>query len=222
MKKILRGVEKFQNEIYAKKQDMFNTLLTDGQHPRVLFITCSDSRIDPFLITQSDPGELFVMRNAGNLVPPYTGETCGEAATIEYAVSVLKIQHIIVCGHSHCGAIAHLIEHHEHLYDEHLPMVSKWLRYADATRRITEGHWDDLQEEERVPFAIETNIKVQLKHLETHPSVAQAVSCGQLSLHGWEYHLDSGQVREYNPILQAFEPVSKESNVKALKPSTAA
>jgi len=185
--------------------------------------------VEPVLLTQSEPGELFVIRNAGNIVPPYTGNTCGEAATIEYAVSVLHVQHIVVCGHTQCGAISHLIDHHEHPFDEQLPMVSKWLRYADATRTITEGHWDELSDATRYEFAIATNIKVQLNNLMTHPSVAQALSCKTLTINGWLYHVDSGQLHVYDKSQEQFVvpdelvPKTSASNRKgkALTPSTA-
>jgi carbonic anhydrase len=205
MKKLLKGVEKFQSEIYGTKKTLFQSLCKDGQHPGILFITCSDSRVDPVLLTQSEPGELFVIRNAGNIVPPFTGNTCGEAATIEYAVNVLEVKHIIICGHSQCGAICHLVDHHEHPFDEHLPMVSKWLRYADATRTITEAHWDELSSDEtRYDYAIKTNIKVQLNNLMTHPSVAQAMSCNRLTLNGWLYHVDSGELHLYHRLQDRF------------------
>jgi carbonic anhydrase len=207
MKKLLKGVEKFQTEIFQKKKVLFESLAEEGQHPRVLFITCSDSRIDPFLLTQSDPGDLFVIRNAGNIIPPYTGSTCGEAASIEYAISILEVKHIVICGHSHCGAIGHLIDHHDHLFDEHIPMVSKWLRYADATRTITEAHWHEYSEAERKRFAIETNIVQQLKHLETHPSVARALSSGLIETHGWLYCMETGEVRYYDRMRKQFERV---------------
>jgi carbonic anhydrase len=227
MRDLLKGVEKFQSEIYCAKKSLFQSLSKEGQHPHVLFIACSDSRVDPELLTQSEPGELFVLRNAGNIVPPFTGNTCGEAATIEYAINVLEIQHIVVCGHSQCGAISHLIDHHEHPFDEHLPMVSKWLRYADATRTITEAHWHEHSEETRYEFAIETNIKVQLNNLMTHPSVAQALSLKKLTINGWLYHVDSGQLHVYDKGRDQFvlpdaktPPLTKHSTKQSTKPSS--
>ncbi|MEB3245048.1 MAG: carbonic anhydrase [Vampirovibrionales bacterium] len=204
MKKLLRGVEKFQSEVYCAKKDLFDALSQEGQHPRVLFIACSDSRVDPTMLTQSGPGELFVLRNAGNIIPPFTGNTCGEAATIEYAVNILQVEHIIICGHSRCGAIMHLVDHHDHPYDDHLPMVSKWLRYADATRTITEAHWSEYSDANRYDFAIETNIRVQLNNLCTHPSIAQALSCKKLQLHGWVYHVESGELHLFDRQREAF------------------
>lgn len=204
MKKLLKGFEKFQSEVFQSKKGVLESMAKEGQHPRILFIACSDSRFDPCLLTQSEPGELFVIRNAGNIVPPYTGNSCGEAASIEYAIHILDIKEIVVCGHSHCGAIAHMIEHHEHPFDEHFPMLSKWLRYADATRTITEAHWDEFSDEERVKFAIETNVMMQLKHLETHPSVAQAMSAGKIEIHGWFYNLDTGTLEILDPQTHRF------------------
>jgi carbonic anhydrase len=211
VKKLLKGVKKFQSEIFQGKKALFESLSVEGQHPRILFITCSDSRIDPSLLTQSDPGELFVIRNAGNIIPPYTGSTCGEAASIEYAISILNVKHIVICGHSQCGAIGHLIEHHEHPFDEHIPMVSKWLRYADATRTITEAHWDEYTDQNRIGFAIETNVIAQLKHLETHPMVAQALSRGVLETHGWLYQVESGELRIYDKSQSSFVKLKEEA-----------
>src|SRR4051812_32800007 len=109
MQKLVDGIHHFQQNIFSSHERLFKRLVK-GQNPLALFITCSDSRIDPMLLTQADPGELFIMRNAGNIVPPYGAVRGGEAATIEYAVSVLAVKEIIVCGHSHCGAMNALLQ----------------------------------------------------------------------------------------------------------------
>lgn len=204
MKKLLAGVEKFQKEIYSNKKVFFQQLAKEGQHPRILFITCSDSRLDPFLLTQSEPGELFVIRNAGNMVPAYTGNACGEAASIEYALQVLGVKHVVVCGHTQCGALEHLLEHRHVHFDNHLPMVSKWLRHADATRAIVETHWDEFNDYDRWLYAIETNVAVQIKHLQTHPAIAQALSNHQVQISGWVYQMDQGNLKLYNEQTGTF------------------
>lgn len=128
MKEILEGVARFQSEIFPKQQAFFQQL-ADGQEPKALFLTCADSRIDPNLITQTEPGELFVCRNAGNIVPPHSGVTGGVTASVEYAVAVLNVPHVIVCDHTHCGAM------HGVMYPKstkNLPHVTAWLNHSRA------------------------------------------------------------------------------------------
>ncbi|MCA9419048.1 MAG: carbonic anhydrase, partial [Candidatus Omnitrophica bacterium] len=137
MQKLVEGIHQFQSDIFGSKQRLFERL-THGQSPLALFITCSDSRIDPSLMTQSEPGDLFIMRNAGNIVPPYGSVAGGEAATIEYAVTVLKVKEIIICGHSLCGAMDGLL-HSEQL--EGLNAVKSWLLHAESTHRIIKENY---------------------------------------------------------------------------------
>lgn len=201
MHKLLAGLHHFQDHIFAQHQELFKRLKT-GQHPRALFITCSDSRIDPSLITQTEPGELFILRNAGNIVPPYGAGHGGEAATIEYAVSVLKVKHVIVCGHSHCGAMAGLLQPDSL---QGLPAVSAWLAHAETTKRIIQENYTHLQElKDQLPTTVQENVLVQLEHLRTHPSVAAALSRHDLNLHGWIYEFESGRVMAYHPGKHAF------------------
>src|SRR5207248_9653519 len=134
-----------------------------------LFITCSDSRVQPNLLTQTEPGDLFVLRNAGNLIPPHGAARGGEAATIEYAVSALGIEDIIVCGHSRCGAVRGLL-HPEDLGN--LPAMAEWLRHADATGQIVRELYGHLDPPARWTVAVEENVLVQLEHLRTHPAIA--------------------------------------------------
>ncbi|PHS01762.1 MAG: carbonate dehydratase [Blastopirellula sp.] len=201
MQKLVNGIHKFQRESFSKDQKLFETL-AEGQSPSALFITCSDSRIDPSYLTQTKPGELFILRAAGNIVPPYGLFHGGEAATIEYAVSVLKVKDIIICGHSHCGAMAGLL-HPESL--ENLPAVKGLLTYAESTRRIvTENYSHLIEEDERLTLTIEENVLVQLENLRTHPSVAAALARNDVNLHGWVYKFETGQVFNYSPDDVAF------------------
>ena len=191
MQKLIEGTRHFQHTIFDTQKALFEQL-SQGQQPLALFITCSDSRIDPNLLTQTQPGELFVIRNAGNIVPTYGAASGGEAGTIEYAVAALKVKDIIVCGHSFCGAMNGLL-HPETLGA--LPAVQDWLRHAEATARVMkENHMDVTAEEERLKKAVEENVLVQLENLRTHPSVAAALSRGDVTLHGWTYHFEAGQV----------------------------
>jgi carbonic anhydrase len=137
MQKLVKGIHRFQTEVFSSNRRLFQDLV-DGQHPPALFITCSDSRIDPNLLTQTEPGDLLVLRNAGNIVPVYGTVEGGESATIEYAVNVLEVQAIVICGHSHCGAMSGLLDPSS-LVD--LPAVRTWLRHAESTKQIIEENY---------------------------------------------------------------------------------
>ena len=194
MQRLVEGVHRFERGV-------------DGQSPLALFITCSDSRIDPNLLTQTKPGELFVLRNAGNIVPPYGAVHGGEAATIEYAVRVLKVQDIIVCGHSHCGAMSGLIQP-DSVSD--LTSVKHWLEYAEATRRIITENYEHITEPKaRLMATVEENVLVQLENLRTHPSVASAMGRDQVHLHGWVYKFETGQTFSYDGQQGQFLPLDQ-------------
>ena len=194
MKKLIEGFKKFQREVFSSKQDLFSRL-AQGQHPRALFITCSDSRIDPCLITQTDPGDLFILRNAGNLVPSY-GTTIGSTiATIEYAVGVLGVKNIIVCGHTDCGVVKAILEP-EQVGD--LPAVKSWLLQAEATRRVVRENYGSLTGDALYVATTQENVRIQLKHLQTHPIVAAKLRNGSVDLHGWVYSIETGEVWAYD------------------------
>ncbi|MDO1449329.1 carbonic anhydrase [Rhodocytophaga aerolata] len=194
MEKIIRGIHHFQNTIFSSHRELFQRL-AGGQQPEALFITCSDSRINPNLLTQTKPGELFIMRNAGNIIPTFGAANGGEGATLEYAVTALGIRDIIVCGHSHCGAM-HGLLHQDKLTS--MPSVVSWLQHADATRRIVEEKYPDLTAEEKLLATVKENVLVQLANLRTHPSVAAGLAMGKITLHGWVYHIETGSVYAYN------------------------
>ncbi|HEX5228649.1 MAG TPA: carbonic anhydrase [Bryobacteraceae bacterium] len=193
--KFLDGVGRFQREVYPLSRDLFEKLAV-GQRPGALFITCSDSRIDPCLLTQTIPGELFICRVIGNIVPPYPDSLGGVSATIEYAVGVLKVPDVIICGHTDCGVIKGA------LAPDRLTghaAVWNWLRYANVQTRDTEPSHD------LVLKWTEENVVTQLKNLRSHPSVAQRLIEGDLGLHGWVYHIGEGGVTVYNERAQRFE-----------------
>ena len=194
MQKLIAGLHQFQAQTFSSQRELFERL-AQGQSPEALFITCSDSRINPNLITQTQPGDLFILRNAGNIIPPHGAANGGEGATIEYAVDVLGVKDIIVCGHSHCGAMHGLLQP-EALTD--LPAVSAWLSHAEATRRIIRANYSHLDGQERLTAAIEENVLVQLENLRTQPSVAAKLAKGELHLHGWVYKLETGEVFTYD------------------------
>lgn len=199
MEKILEGLKKFQQDIYPEHKDRFAEL-ANSQHPEILFITCSDSRIDPNLITQSNPGELFICRNAGNIVPPHSNETGGMTASIEYAVSVLNVRHIIICGHSNCGAMKAAMAPDS---VESLPHVKVWIDHVRAAKESVE-HSHGCMHEHHLPEVTKQNIVLQLQHLRTHPAVFSRLSTGDLQIHGWVYDIKSGSVEVYNETNQSF------------------
>jgi carbonic anhydrase len=203
MKKLIKGLREFQTGYFSQHQDLFEQL-SHGQKPRVLFIACSDSRVDPNLITQAQVGELFVIRNAGNLIPPFGAANGGEGAAVEYAVHALGIEQVIVCGHSHCGAMKGLLKLSS--LEEEMPLVYEWLKHAEATRRLIREHYNDRDGEELLEATIAENVITQLENLKTYPVIHSKLHKGNLSLHGWVYSIETGEILAYDPEEQEFLP----------------
>lgn len=202
--RLTAGVAAFQENVYPKRDEEF-AALAEGQQPLALFITCSDSRIDPNLLTQTKPGELFVLRNAGNLVPPLQASGGGEAATIEYAVRVLKVPQVIICGHSHCGAMQAAMAPET---AAHLQHVKEWIELAAAATSAAEGLTSDADDAERLSRIIQGNVLTQLEHLRSYPCVADALAGGTVRLRGWVYEFETGQVFEYDAESRKFIPLT--------------
>lgn len=208
MDHVITGVAKFQNEVYPDKKATFQKL-ANGQNPEVLFITCSDSRIDPNLVTQTDPGELFICRNAGNIVPPHSNETGGMTASIEFAVAALGVEHIVLCGHTDCGAMKGAINP-EGLSS--LPHVKEWLGHCRVATEVVKercGH-SELTIDDLEAVTME-NVVQQLQHLRTHPAVAAKMATGHVKLHGWVYNIGTGEVLCYNNEKGEFEKMDLEA-----------
>src|SRR5262245_54243856 len=205
MEKLIAGVHRFRRLEYPAQRDFFQQLAAKDQQPAALFITCSDSRVHPNLITQTEPGDLFLIRNAGNLVPPYSPGGGGESATIEYSVEVLGIRNIIVCGHSRCGAMRALLDASSLA---HLPAVRAWCAHAEATRRIVEQKYRGLAGDDLAIAATEENVLVQMNHLSTHPAVAARLSSGELHVFGWYYDIAAGQVYQYDQSQGRFSELN--------------
>ncbi len=201
MKKLLKGLRQFKSEYFCSHQDLFEQL-SRGQHPRVLFITCSDSRVDPAMITQAKLGELFVIRNAGNLIPPFGAANGGEGATVEYAVQALGVRQIIVCGHSHCGAMKGLLKMDE--LREELPLVCEWLQHAEATRRLIREHYSDRTDEELLDITIAENVITQIENLRTYPVIHSKLYEGELKIYGWVYDIDTSEMMAYDAEEHAY------------------
>ncbi|MFO0865285.1 MAG: carbonic anhydrase [Gemmataceae bacterium] len=204
MQKLIHGIHQFREKDFRPLQGLFEEL-AQGQNPETLFVTCSDSRIDPNLLTRSKPGELFILRNAGNIVPPHSATSGGEGATIEFAVAKLDVKDIIICGHSHCGAM-HGLLHPEEVAK--LPAMASWLSHAEATRRIVNDNYRHLDEQRLLTTTVEENVLVQLENLRTLPSVASRLARGDLHLHGWVYKIESGEVFAYDPQAGQFVPLA--------------
>ncbi|MGW1594804.1 carbonic anhydrase [Streptomyces sp. NPDC002343] len=192
MQDLADGVARFQRDVFPAKAELFAHLATHHT-PQTLFIGCSDARVVPELITGTEPGDLFVIRTAGNLVPAYTPEADGITASIEYAVAALGVKDIVVCGHSACGAMTALAEGHDL---GGVPAVATWLRHADASVARTAADGD-------VPALVRQNVLAQLANLATHPSVAKALAQGKVTLHGWVFDIPTGRIRDLTASLAA-------------------
>ncbi|MEO9383672.1 carbonic anhydrase [Chromobacterium phragmitis] len=202
MQDILAGILKFQREAYPERADLFRRL-AGQQAPRALFIACSDSRVVPELLTQREPGELFVIRNAGNIVPGYGQEPGGVSASVEYAVAALGVEDIVVCGHSDCGAMT-AIAHDKDLSG--MPAVAGWLRHADCAKAIHAGR-PHADADGKVADMVRENVIAQLANLRTHPSVALALQQERLRLHGWIYDIASGDILALDQQRRRFVPL---------------
>lgn len=203
MEGIIEHACHFSTDTFARRRERFEALVA-GQHPQVLLITCSDSRIMPELLTQADAGDLFVLRNAGNIVPAHGAGCGGEQATIEYAVAALGVRHVIVCGHSHCGAMKGLL-HPELVHG--MPRVASWLAHAEAAHSILAERQGNLSEDESLLAAAKENVLVQMANLGTYPSVCARRARCELQIHGWFYLIETGEVLSYEPESGGFVPL---------------
>lgn len=208
MQHIIEGFLNFQKEVFPQQKELFRTLAS-SQNPKALFISCSDSRLVPELVTQQDPGQLFVIRNAGNIVPSFGPEPGGVSATIEYAVVALGVTDIVICGHSNCGAMK-AIASCQCL--DPMPAVAHWLRYADAAKAVVEKKTYS-SEEEKLNAMVQENVIAQLNNMKTHPSVAVGLRNNALRLHGWVYDIESGVIRALDKDSKKFVLLSENPGV---------
>ncbi|GAB2529467.1 carbonic anhydrase [Nocardia heshunensis] len=193
MPNLTDGLGRFQREVFPAKAGLF-ARLADDHRPGALFIGCSDARVVPELITSAEAGELFVIRTAGNLVPPYTrGAANGVVASVEYAVSVLGVTDIVVCGHSGCGAMTALAQGQDL---SEMPAVADWLSHADAAKARIDP---EITGAAAISALVRHNVVAQLANLATHPAVARALTRDALALHGWVYDIGSGRVEALDP-----------------------
>ncbi|MCU1762939.1 carbonic anhydrase [Pseudomonas sp. 14P_8.1_Bac3] len=203
LKHIVDGFLHFHHEIFPQQEELFKKLAT-AQQPRAMFITCADSRIVPELITHSSPGDLFVTRNVGNVVPPYGQMNGGVSTAIEYAVLALGVQHIIICGHSDCGAMRAVLNPGSL---EKMPTVKAWLQHAEVAKTMVHDNCNCADENETMHILTEENVIAQLQHLRTHPSVASRIANGQLFIHGWVYDIETSAIKAYDADQSRFLPL---------------
>jgi carbonic anhydrase len=208
VKQIINGVLKFQREVFPSQKALFQQL-SNSQRPQAMFIGCSDSRVVPELFTQQGPGDLFVVRNAGNIVPPYAIAPGGVSASIEYAVAVLGVPDIVICGHSGCGAMSAILRGSEQLKE--LPEVSRWLSFANAATKVIAEQHAAKDEQTKLDILVRENVLAQLVNLLTHPVVANAVRSKEVRLHGWVFDIATATVTTYDADAGEFVPLTHPS-----------
>lgn len=205
MNELIGRVFSFESKVFPNQSALYNRLASDGQSPKALMISCADSRIVPEHIMQAEPGDLFVCRNAGNIVPPFATQNGGVSSTVEYAVMALGVRDIIVCGHSDCGAMKALVNEAPLAS---MPNVAAWLRHSHAAQKVCrESYPDDISDAEKLRNVTLENVVVQLAHLRTHPSVASGIARGEIALHGWVVDIHAGQVLGLDGETGRFVPL---------------
>jgi len=211
MKEIIEGFLQFQKNVFPERVKLFRNL-ANQQSPGALFISCSDSRLVPELVTQREPGDLFVIRNAGNIVPSYGPEPGGVSASVEYAVAALRVNDIVICGHSDCGAMTAVATCR---CMEQMPAVSSWLRYADSARVVNEAR-QHVDQSAKVASMVRENVLAQLANIQTHPSVRLALEEGRVTLHGWIYDIGSGLIDAFDGSTGEFVSLADNPDVNAV------
>lgn len=208
MQQLIQGVHRFRNEVFGNYRSLFQRLSRDGQKPHTLFITCSDSRVLAELITQSKPGDLFVVKNVGNIVPPsaVTGSTNSTAAAIEFAVETLRVSDIVICGHSQCGAMTALLGNSPP--DDRMPHLREWLTLAEPVRETMRTQYDHVTDpQHRMDLAAGENVLFALENLHSYYCVQDRLMDGTLRLHGWFFEIATAELLAYDPDTRQFSPL---------------
>ena len=218
MNELMGRVLSFAKQVFPDQSDLYGRLASDGQSPKALMISCADSRVVPEQILQAGPGELFVCRNAGNIVPPFATQNGGVSSTVEYAVEALGVHDIIVCGHSDCGAMKALMNPH---MLENMPNVAAWLRHSAAAASVVKRGYPELENGESVRAASLENVVIQIAHLRTHPSVAAAIARGAVALHGWFFDIGAGEVLALDGVSGQFVPIREGAELPVALPAAA-
>lgn len=211
MQKLIAGVHKFRSDQFGRYREMFRRLSREGQKPHTLFITCSDSRVLAELITQSNPGDLFVVKNAGNIVPPanVTGDTNSTAAAIEFAVESLGVSDIVICGHSQCGAMQALVDGVPN--PDQVPHLARWIEVAAPVRETVRERYAHLTTHaEQITATAEENVLFGLDNLHSYPCVSRRLEQETLRLHAWFFNIAKAELFAYDPVEQQFMPLVTE------------
>jgi len=211
MQRLIEGVHKFRNDEFGNYRRLFRKLSQEGQNPHTLFITCSDSRVLAELITQSKPGDLFVVKNIGNIVPPASavGDTNSTAAAIEFAVDILRVADIVICGHSQCGAISALLG--QTPVSDAAPHLRDWLKLALPVLETMKRDYQHLHDDNaRCTAAAEENVLYALDNLHSYPCVQERLADGSLQLHGWFFKIATAELFAYDPETRQFGPLAPE------------
>ena len=206
MDPIIDGIARFQSNVFPAQRALYQKLARHGQQPKALVISCSDSRVVPEIITQSGPGDIFVVRNAGNIVPPFGDDAGGVTAAVEYAVVGLKVEHIVVCGHADCGAMKAVLDPSAL---EQMPSVATWLGHCRCAHGVFQQVHAGTADEDAARLMAMENVAAQLTHLRTHPCVAARVASGGLTLHGWLFDIESGKVLTMDGETRRFAPIDE-------------
>ena len=215
MQRLVDGVHSFQEQYFAGRRALFRRLAERGQRPETLFITCSDSRVDPNRLCSAEPGEIFIVRNVGNIVPD-PSLPGGTAAAIEYAIEVLRVENVVVCGHTHCGAIQAVLNPESM---EALPFVKRWLAQTERVRTIVQERYNHLSGDAFTTAAVAENVLVQLEHLRAFPFVAAGLERGTLRMSGWIFKIETGAVFAFDPAAGQFVDVAAQSVPPAAPPA---
>ncbi len=203
MKRVLEGLTLFQKIAYPRHKELFERL-AKNQTPQAVFIACSDSRVVPNLMVQAEPGDLFIIRNAGNIVPPAGSSYGGTTASLEYAIVALGIRDVILCGHSNCGAMTGVL--HPEMLDG-MPAVKQWVSYAETARRAAVEAHPDAPDAEMLENVVDYNVIAQIRNVLTFPFVRPLVETGELELHGWVYDIATGHVKGLDASGRRFVPL---------------
>ena len=208
MNDLIGRVFSFEKHVFPNQSALYNHLASNGQSPKALMISCADSRVVPEHIMQADPGDLFVCRNAGNIVPPFSQANGGVTSTVEYAVLALGVRDIIVCGHSDCGAMKALV--HDGSLDG-MPNVAAWLRHSMAAQKVARESYPDLNDQDRLRAITLENVVAQIAHLRTHPAVAAGIARGEIALHGWYVDIHQGRILGLDGETGRFVPLREDA-----------
>jgi carbonic anhydrase len=206
MEKLISGIHRFRTQYWSENKELFRRLAEHGQSPEALFITCCDSRVIPTVITHGAPGDLFIVKNMGNFVPPYSEtvlDGTGVAAAVEYAVEHLHVRDIIVCGHSDCGAMKALYK--DRTLFAGTPHIAAWLRNGDRTLEVVSANYSGLSGGEMLAVTSEENVLVQMENLRTYPVVRKAAREGRLHVHAWFFEIGTAKMYAYNPDKGQYE-----------------